>query len=308
MSTFTYLFCYAALLIFVASAAGRIISYLKKPYQMRWELYPIPHEPAERFKHGGSYLEEVDWWKKERKHTFFGMAKYMAEEVLFLKACFEHNRPLWLRTYPFHLGLYLVIVFFALSVLNGICMLFGRTIQPILEATNFLGPLGMVLTLIGAAGIFQLRLTNEGLRKYSTVEQFFTLGVFIAISLLCLLTWSQIDSPYSAIHGFIGNLVAFNPAPIEHPLFIAAILMVSLLTAIIPNTHMAHFFMKYFLYHDIRWGDVSSMDDPKSVDKSLDIVLNYPVSWSAKHVGVQANRKTWVDVALYNPAAESEKK
>ena len=308
MSTFAYLFCYVALLVFVASVVRKIISHLSKPLPVRWELYPIPHEPPERFEHGGSYLEDVDWWKKERKHTFIGMVKYMAEEVVFLKACFEHNRQLWFRTYPFHIGLYLVCAFTGLAIFIAICQLFNISVGPLHAINNFLGPVGLLLTLLGAVGIFQLRMSDSGLKKYSTSEQYLTLGLFIVISVLCLLTWLMVDRDFSLLNQFIVNLISFNFAPMESALLVSSIILVSLLAALIPNTHMAHFFMKYFLYHDIRWGDKSAFEDPKTVDESLAIVLNYPVSWSAEHVGVQPNRKTWVDVALYNPAAEPEKK
>lgn len=308
MSTFAYLFCYVALLVFVASVARKCLSFINKPLQMRWELYPVPTEPAKTFAHGGSYLEEVDWWKKERKHTVIGMLKYMAEEVIFLKACFEHNRSLWFRTFPFHWGLYLACAFIGLSVIIAICKLLHIPVGQLQTVNNLLGPLGMVLTLYGAAGIYLLRMSDSGLKKYSTAEQYLTLAIFMGISGLCLVTWLTVDKDFALFNAFVLNLLTLNFAPIGSNLLIASIVLLSLLTALIPNTHMAHFFMKYFLYHDIRWGDTAASDAPQPVDRSLGIVLNYPVTWSAEHVGVTANRKTWVEVALHNPAAAPENK
>ena len=38
-----------------------------------------------------------------------GDLKALLEEVLFLHATFTHNLKLWFRTYPFHLGLYMLM-------------------------------------------------------------------------------------------------------------------------------------------------------------------------------------------------------
>ena len=74
--------------------------------------------------------------------------------------------------------------------------------------------------------------------------------------------------------------------------------------AYIPLTHMSHFFMKYFLYHDIRWGDEPNINTPKT-DAKIGIVLNYPVSWSASHIAGHG-KETWAEVATFNPTSEPE--
>jgi nitrate reductase gamma subunit len=82
--------------------------------------------------------------------------------------------------------------------------------------------------------------------------------------------------------------------------------MASFLIAYIPLTHMSHFFMKYFLYHDIRWGDEPNVNNPKTESK-INVVLNYNVSWSAPHIAGHG-RNTWAEVATFNPMAVPEKK
>ena len=74
--------------------------------------------------------------------------------------------------------------------------------------------------------------------------------------------------------------------------------------AYIPITHMSHFFMKYFLYHDIRWGDQPSKEH-RDLDKKLDIVLNYPVKWSAQHISGE-NTRTWAEIVTSNPTDEPD--
>ena len=56
---------YAAIVVFLAAVAVRYWRIRNFPLNMRWEIYPIPHEGA-RSAYGGSKLEETDWWKKKQ--------------------------------------------------------------------------------------------------------------------------------------------------------------------------------------------------------------------------------------------------
>ena len=67
-------------------------------------------------------------------------------------------------------------------------------------------------------------------------------------------------------------------------------------------THMGHVFMKYFTYHDIRWGDDPTSFNAKNQQKIMD-ALKFNVTWSADHINGDGQPKTWVDVATTNPAA-----
>ena len=66
MSLIPYLLAYAGIVVFVVAVIARIRMFARMPMHLRWELYPVPHE-ASRAAHGGSYLEEVDWWLKPRE-------------------------------------------------------------------------------------------------------------------------------------------------------------------------------------------------------------------------------------------------
>ncbi len=80
----------------------------------------------------------------------------------------------------------------------------------------------------------------------------------------------------------------------------AEVVMGSLLVAYIPLTHMSHFFTKWFMYHDIRWSDEPNVVRGGPIERKLLKSLNYPVSWSAAHIGGDG-KKNWVDVATTNP-------
>ncbi len=305
MTWFVYLIAYLSVIVFTAAVLGRFISYLRNPIHVRWELYPVAHE-GKRAEWGGSYLEEVDWWKKEREFSLVGELKVMVPEILLLKAVWEHNRPLWFVTYPFHLGLYILCAFLGVLIVGVMLQLagisLGSGIAPgsvVMALMSLLGPLGLILTFSGAFGLFVKRLTDPDMRTYSSFGHFFNLTLFMISTTVALLTWLFVDPSFSMLSGFFTGLITFDFIELTHPLFIAQLVIAFLLVAYIPNTHMAHFFMKYFLYHDIRWGDKPNVGTPET-DAKINTVLNYPVSWSAEHIAIEG-KKTWAEVAMYNP-------
>ncbi len=301
MSLIVYVISYLAVIVFIAAVLYRIVDYIKKPMHVRWELYPVPHE-GKRASYGGSYLEEVDWWKKPRKMSKIGAMirslPVMVPEIVFLKTVWENNRPLWFLTFPFHFGLYLLCCFIGLLVAGAIAQLAGVTIESpsslgsaIAALTNLLGPVGFILCIFGAVSLFIKRLIDPGLRNYSSFEHFFNLALFIITMAVALMTWRLVDPNFNIARTFTANFISFNMAPIHNQLFLAQVVLALLLIAYIPLTHMSHFFMKYFFYHDIRWGDEPNVDNPAIMEK-IGVVLNYPV--------------TWAEVATFNPAAEPE--
>ncbi len=76
---------YVGIAVFLIAAAIRIQRQLALPLHLRWELYPVKHEAGERAEYGGSYMEEGNWWEKERKRSFYNEIKYMIPEILFLR-------------------------------------------------------------------------------------------------------------------------------------------------------------------------------------------------------------------------------
>ncbi len=311
MSMLVYLLVYAALLVFAAAVIIRFVSYLRNPIHVRWELYPVAHEGA-KAAYGGSFMEEVEWWNKPREVSKLTKAKAMAAEILLLKAVWEHNRSLWFVSFPFHFGLYMIAGFLALIVLGAITGLSGvpftGEIGPLAAfisgLTAVLGPVGLVLCLVGATGLLLRRVMDGDLRTYSAVSHYFNLVFFIVWLILGLLLWWTADPTFAQLRGLVANLISFNPEAIPSGLLTAWIAVSAVLMAYIPLTHMSHFFMKYFLYHDIRWGDEPNVNSPET-DAKIATVLNYPVTWAAPHV-LSEGRKTWAEVATWNPARQSE--
>ncbi|RJO74528.1 MAG: nitrate reductase [Myxococcales bacterium] len=307
MTIAVYLVVYLALIVFIVAVVQRIVRYLKKPVHVRWELYPVAHE-GHRASYGGSYLEDVDWWKKPRHSSLLGELKVMIPEILLLKAVFEHNRRLWYVSFPFHFGLYVLIGFIVLLKVGAMLELAGYTVgdggpglgNAVAALTGFVGPLGYLLCLVGAVGLLLRRFGDPTLRNYSSFSHFFNLLLFIALIVLSSIVWLTIDPHFQMLRGFVKGLITLSFAPLDNALFAAQIIFAALVIAYIPLTHMSHFFMKYFLWHDIRWGDKPNIDAP-DIASRIATVLNYPVSWAAPHIAGDG-KKTWAEVATTNPA------
>jgi nitrate reductase gamma subunit len=275
---------------------------------LRWELYPVAHE-AGKAEYGGSYLEETDWVKKPRNRSLMGEVRVMVPEIFLLKAVHESNRSLWLATFPFHLGLYCTAGFTAalfagaaVEASGSTAALSGRAWTYLL---NCLGLCGFILSIIGALGLIYRRITDDNLQDYTSPAHYFNLGWFVAAMGLALLAWFANGYSFSGFRSFASALVGFDIGQPAHPSVVAPAILGSGLAAYIPWTHMAHFFMKYYLYHDIRWGD-EPMSGARGPEARLLHVLNYKPTWAAAHV-LADGRKTWAEVAMQNPVREQSK-
>jgi nitrate reductase gamma subunit len=309
MAQLVYILTYLAVVVFVAATLKRIVAYKNNPQHLRWELYPVPHETGGRAEYGGSCLEEVDWWQKPRETSRAGELSVMIPEMLFLKALWEHNRPLWLVSFPFHFGLYLTIGLVGLLVLGALGQLVGMSAESgllslIVGVSAILGPVAFGLSLLGGIGLLRRRLSDTALRNYSSPEHYFNLGLFIATMSVALITWASVDPTFALARGFIAGLITFNLEDPGSSLFLLQVVLAILTMAYIPFTHMSHFFMKYFLYHDIRWEDKPNVNAPE-IDEGIGQVLGFAPTWSASHIDIPG-KKTWADIAMFNPAAEPE--
>ena len=308
MYTLAYLAAYAGTLACCVIIARKVFSYLKKPLHVRWELYPVAHEPG-RASYGGSYYEDVNWWQEKRKSSFIGGMTALLVELLFLHATYTHNRPLWNRSYPFHFGLYMLLGGFFLTIFAALADLLGVGSGVILTAVGNLVQVfcfvGFVCVIGGACALLHRRLHQEDLRKYSTPEHYFNLAAFALLGLLGLLAWLVNPSFFELARSFVVNMLTFKFLDLGSTSFALYLVAAFVLAAWVPATHMGHFFMKYFLYHDIRWGDQPTQDN-RETQEAIGRVLGYPVSWSAPHI-MGDGKKTWAEVATTNPTATTEK-
>jgi len=287
-----YLFTYLSIVVFCIAVIARIIKISKTPLHLRWEIYPVAHEAGDKASYGGSYLEEQNWWEKPRKTSFINMMKVQLPEMFFLTAVRENNKSLWYRSFPFHFGLYLIgtAVFLLLaSFIPGI----GGVAKTLAIVSGFTG---LLLGLVGAIGLLIGRLTMEDYAGYTSGADFVNLYLFISAFTIALISHLFIDPGFTIVREFLKNLMTFNVgAPLRSNLVAFEIVVFSFMLAYIPLTHMAHFFVKYFTYHDIRWNDEPNIRGGK-FEKDIQKVLAYRVTWSAPHIKGEG-RKSWSDVA-----------
>lgn len=303
-----YLFSYLCFAIFVCAVVVRVYKQFTLPVHLRWELYPVKHEAGARAEYGGSYMEESNWWEKKRHSSPFNEAKYMIPEILLLRGVWEENRKLWRVSFPFHLGLYMLIGTFILIIIGAVGMLFGARIAPgggiwsvLYYLTIFVGFVGLVLGTIGAAGLLYRRLSDPEMKSFSSPADFFNLIFILFFFAVALLAWLFVDRSFDGARTYIYSLLTFSGQAGEGKSFLGwlTIVLASLLAAYIPLTHMSHMFMKYFMYHSVRWEDEPNLKGSR-VEAAILKNLGFKPTWAAPHIGADGT-KTWVDLATTGP-------
>ncbi len=303
--TIVHILAYAAILVFAFVVLIKAIRYKSTPIHMRWELYPVAHEKG-RASYGGSFFEELDWWDKPRKKDTFNELKEMFKEIVLLKGVFHNNRKLWFSSFPFHLGLYLVIGWLVLLVVGAITFLCGTDVSAAGNAfgslvhyvTCFVGYAGLALTTIGAVGLFLMRLSSPELRKFSTPMEYFNLLFVGGVTLFALIVSVSADPGFAAQREFTAALISFGSADTAAtPVIIKTeIVLAMLLLAYMPLTRMSHFVAKYFLYHEVRWEDTPNRRGSR-IEERVKQALSYGVAWEGPHI---QKGKSWGEVVTEN--------
>ena len=308
MTILTFMIAYSAVAIFVVAVVLRFLMWSRMPMHVRWELYPVAHEGA-KASYGGSYLEESEWWKRPRHFSLWGELRAMVPEILFLVALKEHNPRLWTRSFPFHFGLYLAAGSTGLMAVAGVLgvalpgVMAGGVGAVVRVLIPVLGYTGLALGLIGALGLIQRR-RQRPLRDYSAPMDTVNLVFFVLAFSVALVTALAVDRSFATVSQLVGSLATFRVVPLAGTgaaviLPSVSAILLAMLVAYIPLTHMSHFVGKYFAYHAIRWADEPNLPGGKQ-EKVINELLNRPVSWSAPHIGGDG-KKSWLDVATEDP-------
>jgi nitrate reductase gamma subunit len=273
----------AAGVVFVAGNLFRIVRILRMPAHLRWDLYPIPKGPRERQLYGGSYFEEPEWWTKPAERGKRGELEFMLNEVLLLRGVWENFWALWPWSFLLHWGLYAYI-------LATVLALFSISLAPVVYSG------AAIAGLVGAVGLIAIRLAHPRLRPFTTRGAIFNLALLGAI--LATAIPLAVDGGLPAL---IASLLRtrFNiPASQYSSLAIAHICLVAFFLAYFPFTHMTHAYMKYFMWHGIRWDDRPAIVDPRSSESLLSNVAR-TASWGAPHIAAGGPRP-WAEVVASN--------
>jgi nitrate reductase gamma subunit len=300
-----YLFTYFAVVVFAIMVISKILKYANTPVHVRWELYPVAHEPG-KSEYGGSYYEEEKFWEHKQKKNHLAEYWAMFEEIIFLRGVYVHNRKLWFFSFPFHLGLYLIlgatfVIFlsvildlFSVLVITDLQSTFGSILHSI---TNIFGYVGLALTFIGSIGLLAQRLTDKKFKFYNTPMDYLNLVFIIVLVLSITLTLTNSNDSFLTSKYFVKSLITFDFAANLDTSFIIHSILISLFLLYFPITRMMHLFAKYFTYHKVRWEDEPNVKGSK-LEGRIKEALNFGVSWSAPHM---KTGKTWAEVATNFP-------
>ncbi|MGC8642598.1 MAG: respiratory nitrate reductase subunit gamma [Isosphaeraceae bacterium] len=298
MSGFTLLaLVYVCLIVFVTVTVWRTVRLARLPVHLRWELAPVPHEKGKSH-YGGSYFEDYEWWTKPRERSLRSELVYMFEEIVFIKALWKNNRRLWWFSFPFHFGMYLLIVAAGIVLVGAVLDLTGMapgggTVLP--PAILGLTAAGHLLGVVGAVGLLGCRIWDPQLRPFRTNAALFNLGFLLLVFLSGLAALVATNDFAGALIGFARALLTGDGSTSPTAILRAHLVLVSLFAAYLPFTRMLHFVAKYFTYHKVRWDD-SSMVPGSPMEKQVLQLLEQPVTWSAAHLQADG-RKNWIDIA-----------
>ena len=115
----------ASYLYIAGTYTYRAIKYARMPVHLRWELYPVPHEEG---RGGGSYLQELEWWKKPRRRSLIRDIIFIAKDYMFFIQYFRQNKGYWSVLYMWHIGFYLIVAFHGLVAIGALAMIGEVTI------------------------------------------------------------------------------------------------------------------------------------------------------------------------------------
>lgn len=287
------LFSWFAVGLFVVVSAYKIYRVATAPLNVRWEVYPVPHEEGERRHYGGSYMEEVDWAKKSRARSLVAEFVEMGQEILLLQRVRKHNPyGIWLLSMAMHWGLYLGAALLVLLVIE-----YFAALPALALVTTLVGVTAFALGSIGALGLVVKRATDRNLNLYTAPIDYVNLLWLAAIFVLGLVSFASSGS-FVTHRAYIGSVLTFTPTPIP-PLVILTFLVFELFVIYMPFSKLIHYFAKYFTYHTQLWDDAFKVKGSPT-DRKVMEQLAYTAAWSAPHV---VPGKSWLEQAQ-NPNVE----
>jgi nitrate reductase gamma subunit len=284
-----HIFTFGVIGIFLLVITYRMLTIIRLPIHLRWELAPIPHEKG-KGRYGGSYLEEYEWWDTSHHRSRIAPVIYMVKEIFLLRGVWKHNRALWPFSFSLHIGIYLVIAAVFLHVVNAVLVMahaplyilaFSRSIASVFAFGGYL------LGSLGAISLMLKRALDPNLRPFSTFSTYVNLLFLCALFVSGGYAWLHAGDFASDMSLFVQRLMTFNSEiTVAFPLSLH--IVISLLFIVyLPLTHMIHFIAKYFTYHGIRWDD-KPLDE--QMGKEVNMLLAQPVTWSAPHA--KTDKKT----------------
>ncbi len=304
------IFTYATIIVFVAAVIARFLRIASAPVHLRWELYPVPHEKG-RAHYGGSRLEEVDWWEKKQEKDHLGELKVMIPEILLLKGVWDHNKALWIGSFPFHFGLYLLAANIPLLIIAAILGMGGTVVNA--ESTGLaiviyylillFSFIGSIVGILGSIRLFFHRMTDDALSTFSNPSHYFNI-LLICAMFVSLLVGMLGQNFIGEITGYYSSVITFSALPDMSAATVWHIGITLAFIIYLPFTHMTHFFTKYFTYHKVRWEDEPNKNG-SPLQSKIGESLSQPVTWAAPHIGADG-KKNWIAIVSETPGGKEK--
>lgn len=299
-------FIYFSVAVFVIVAGYKVLCYKNMPRHLRWDLYPVPHQGPE-----GSKYQKVDFYKKKPAFSIAHEMMAMSQEMLFIKKAFDHNRRLWVGTWPLHMGIYLSGLWIALLIAGGILgikgpmLLIGSSLIAWLvsKLTVFVGGVAFAAGLFGSLVLLWLRYRDNDLRCMADFVTYFNLCLMAAVFGAGLAAWLTVDPFFNIIRQHVISLLTFQASQVSETAVIIEILIFGLFLLYLPFSRMMHFAAKYFFYHNIMWDD-EQMTPQSHLEKDISKSLQYKPRWSSGHM---ITGGVWAEQAAGKEIKEGDK-
>jgi nitrate reductase gamma subunit len=290
-------FGWLAAVLFLGVSGYKIVRLARLPLNVRWEVYPVPHEAKDKRHYGGSYMEEVDWAKTERASSPLPAMLEIATEVTALKRVREHNSyGLWPLSIAMHWGLYLYFAWLFLLALSNLVSVAGLS-----YLTVAVGLAAHLLGAAGAVGLIIKRATNRDLHLYTTPLDYFNLLFLAAMFLSGLVSWLG-DTAFAAHKAYIGSVLFFRPVHLPAAVLVS-FLVFELFMIYMPFTKLIHYFAKYFTFDRGLWDDKFKAKG-SAVDRQVTQQLAFNATWAAPHI---SPGRTWLQQAQSTALPEERK-
>lgn len=293
------LFCWVALICFIALSLKKAMYFAKLPQHGRQDLYPIPLESDEKHRYGGSYMEDDKWYEKERHHNLKGEILDMMVEMLFIKKLFVNQNKLWWLSYSLHLGMYIAIAWSFLILIGA----FLPAASVFAMIVNFLATIAGIcagfLMTVGAIGLLCKRIFCREFRIYTTPQEYFNLIALLSVSATGLMNWLG-DMQFEFGRNIARAMFTFQPLGNFYPngdvptILAVFIILLGFISIYIPLTKMSHYVGKYFTFHKVLWDNEPNLPGSKveaniingSKRKKGDL------KWAAPHMAGQVEEET----------------
>lgn len=275
----------------------RTLKYVRMPMHLRWELYPLPHEDQP---HGGSYLEEPEWWTKSRNRPLIKDILFMVKDYLFFFQYYTRNRGYWSVLYIWHISFYLIVGFHVVVAIGAIALIADVDVSAdggvggaILHYVALVSGIGaFTIGVVGSIAMLIKRLIDPDLRAFAAPRHFFSYVFYLGVFLSGLIAWAFFDTDFAVYREFYKSVLTLGDAHVDPALIVHAVAF-ALFLFYMPYTKALHYATKLIAFFGVRWNDIPNKKGG-DMEKRIQRLLGHPVGWGAPHI---QTGKSWAEVA-----------